>query len=257
MLYQPQVRISTGEVVGVEALLRWVHPERGPVGVQDILQVAELTPVIHALTRRVVHDVIHQVAEWNRAGIHVRASLNVSGRDLETADLATFLGESLTDGGVPANQITVEVTETAVIGDLGPSAATLADVAALGVAVSLDDFGTGYSSLAHLRRLPVSEIKIDRSFVARMVSDPEDKTIVESIVKLGRALRLGIVAEGVEDETTAAQLDAAGCEAAQGWFYARAMDPNAFEAWLNEAPERAAAVTSAKMAHSQPALKSR
>jgi diguanylate cyclase (GGDEF)-like protein len=244
LLYQPQVRIRTGEVIGVEALLRWVHPERGPVSVEDILQVAELTPVIHMITRRVVHEVIHQVAEWNHAGLRIRASLNVSVRDLETPDLVTYLGQSLTNENVPADQITVEVTETAVIGDLGPSAATLGAVAALGVAVSLDDFGTGYSSLAHLRRLPVSEIKIDRSFVARMVNDPEDKAIVESIVKLGRVLKLGVVAEGVENETTARELAAAGCEAAQGWFYARAMDPADFQSWLTASPERAAAVAS-------------
>jgi diguanylate cyclase (GGDEF)-like protein len=252
LLYQPQMRIGTGEVVGVEALLRWVHPERGPVSVEDILQVAELTPVIHTLTRRVVHEVTHQVAEWNRLGIHIRASLNVSVRDLETPDLVSYLTESLTHARVPANQITVEVTETAVIGDLGPSAATLGAVAALGVAVSLDDFGTGYSSLAHLRSLPVSEIKIDRSFVARMVNDPEDKTIVESIVKLGRALKLGVVAEGVEDEATARQLAAAGCETAQGWLYAAAMNPNEFQAWITDTPERAAAVAPAKPPPDQP-----
>ena len=129
-------------------------------------------------------------------------------------------------------QVTVEITETALLGDPAPAETTLRKIANLGVAVSLDDFGTGFSSLAHIRRLPVSEVKIDRSFVGRMAKDPEDQAIVQSIIDLARALGLTVVAEGVEDEQTAQMLADVGCDIAQGWLFARAMPADDFVKWL-------------------------
>jgi diguanylate cyclase len=230
--YQPQVRISTGEMVGVEALLRWHHPQRGLVNVEEVIQVAEHSPVMRQLTRRVVHDVVEQLARWNAAGNPQRASINVSGRDLDTMDLPQYLAETLLQADVPSRQVKVEVTETALFGDPEPSQAAMRELARLGIGLALDDFGTGYSSLVHLRRLPVSEVKIDKSFVRRMATDPEDRAIVESIIRLGRTLRLRVVAEGVEDELTAGMLLESGCDIAQGWLYAQAMPADDLLVWL-------------------------
>jgi diguanylate cyclase (GGDEF)-like protein len=236
--YQPQVLIGSGEMVGVEALLRWRHPQRGLVNVEEVIQVAEHSPVMRDLTRRVVREVVDQLARWNEAGVPQRASINVSGRDLDTTDLPHYLADTLLRAGVPRKQLKVEVTETA-LGDPDPSQAAIHELARLGIGLALDDFGTGYSSLVHLRRLPVSEIKIDRSFVRRMATDPEDRAIVESIIGLGRTLRLRVVAEGVEDERTAGMLLRSGCDIAQGWLYASAMPADDLLLWLGGHPPNA------------------
>jgi diguanylate cyclase (GGDEF)-like protein len=236
--YQPQVVIGTGETVGVEALLRWRHPQRGLVNVEEVIQVAEHSPAMHELTRRAVRDVVEQLAKWNAAGIHQRASINVSGRDLDTPDLPQYLDTTLRKAGVARQQVKVEVTETALFGDPEPSQPAMHELARLGIGLALDDFGTGYSSLVHLRRLPISEVKIDKSFVSRMASDPEDRAIVESIIGLGRTLHLRVVAEGVEDERTARLLHESGCDIAQGWFYAPAMPADELLVWLARRGDR-------------------
>jgi diguanylate cyclase (GGDEF)-like protein len=244
--YQPQVRISTGEMVGVEALLRWRHPQRGLVNVPEVIQIAEHSPIMRDLTRRVVSDVVDQLARWNAAGFAQQASLNVSGRDLDTMELPNYLAETLRRAGVAPSQVKVEVTETALLGDPEPSQAAIQELSRLGIALALDDFGTGYSSLAHLRRLPVSEIKIDKSFVSRMTANPEDRAIVESIILLGRTLRLEVVAEGVENEQTAYLLLESGCDTAQGWLYAPAMPADELPVWYAAHPPDARAARSVK-----------
>jgi diguanylate cyclase (GGDEF)-like protein len=236
--YQPQVLISSGEMVGVEALLRWRHPQRGLVNVDEVIQVAEHSPVMRDLTRRVVRDVVDQLARWNAAGVPQRASINVSGRDLDTTELAHYLVDTLSRAGVSRQQLRVEVTETA-LGDPEPFQAAIRELARVGIPLALDDFGTGYSSLVHLRRMPISEVKIDKSFVGRMAEDPEDRAIVESIIGLGRTLRLRIVAEGVEDELTAGMLLEFGCDIAQGWLYAPAMPADDLLVWLAGHPPNA------------------
>jgi EAL domain-containing protein (putative c-di-GMP-specific phosphodiesterase class I) len=190
-----------------------------------------------------VYDVVQQLAHWNATGMIQRASINVSGRDLDTVDLPRYLADTLRGAGVARQQVKVEVTETALFGDPELAQAAIQELARLGIDFSLDDFGTGYSSLAHLRRLPVSEIKIDRSFVRRMVTDSDDRAIVESIILLGRTLRLRVVAEGVEDEPTARMLLEAGCDIAQGWLYAPAMPADELLAWLASHPASAKTVS--------------
>ncbi|MBO4208468.1 putative bifunctional diguanylate cyclase/phosphodiesterase [Micromonospora echinofusca] len=232
MYYQPQVAVATGEVVGVEALLRWRHPVRGMVDPGELIRVAEQSAVMRLLTRRVVDDVLAQLARWDAAGITVRAALNVSVRDLHTGEIADRIAELLQRYGLPPDRLQLEITEGALMADPRRVLATISRLHQIGVAIALDDFGTGYSSMQHLRRLPLSEVKIDRSFVLGMAEDPDDAAIVRSMIELAGALGLRVVAEGVEDERTWRLLHAAGCEVAQGWFYARPMPAGELTAWL-------------------------
>ncbi len=232
LYYQPQVDLGTGHIVGVEALLRWHHPERGVVNPEDLIRVAEHTPVMRMLTRRVIDDVLAQLAKWRAQGLTLRASVNVSVRDLHRPELVDQLAEMLTERGIAANQIQLEITEGALMADPRRVLVTLHRLDRLGVALSLDDFGTGYSSLQHLRRLPLAEVKIDRSFVLGMAEDPDDAAVVRSIIDLARALGLRVVAEGVEDARTHAMLLDGGCEVAQGWHFARPMPADDLVTWL-------------------------
>ncbi|MEU8182163.1 EAL domain-containing protein [Micromonospora sp. NPDC049044] len=232
MYYQPQIAIATGEVVGVEALLRWRHPRRGMVDPEELIRVAEQSAVMRLLTRRVVDDVVEQLAKWSAAGIGLRAALNVSVRDLHTGEIADQIADRLARYGVPAERLQVEITEGALMADPRRVLATISQLHRIGVGIALDDFGTGYSSLQHLRRLPLSEVKVDRSFVLGMADDADDAAIVRSMIELAGALGLRVVAEGVEDERTWRLLHAAGCDAAQGWFYARPMPAAELVTWL-------------------------
>ncbi|MET0492345.1 MAG: GGDEF domain-containing phosphodiesterase [Actinoplanes sp.] len=232
LYYQPQIAIATGEVVGVEALLRWRHPVRGKVSPEELLRVAEQTPVMRMLTSRVLREVIAQLAAWQEAGRPVRAAVNVSARDLHAADIAEEIDTLLRGYGVPADLLQLEITESALMADPHRVLNTITRLDRMGVAISLDDFGTGYSSLQHLRRLPLSEVKIDRSFVLGMAADRGDAAIVRSVIALADSLGLRVVAEGVEDERTWRLLAAAGCHAAQGWFHARPMPAADLAEWL-------------------------
>jgi diguanylate cyclase (GGDEF)-like protein len=231
--YQPQIAVATGEVVGVEALLRWRHPARGMVGPSELLRVAEQTPVMRLLTSRVLREVIGQLGAWRAAGRPLRAAVNVSVRDLHAADIAEEIDALLHSYEVPADLLQLEITESALMADPHRVLDTITRLDRMGVAISLDDFGTGYSSLQHLRRLPFSEVKIDRSFVLGMAADRGDSAIVHSVIALADALGLRVVAEGVEDERTWRLLAAAGCHAAQGWFHARPMPAEELAAWLS------------------------
>jgi diguanylate cyclase (GGDEF)-like protein len=232
MHYQPQVSLVTGEVEGVEALLRWRHPRQGHIPTADLLNVAEHSPVMQQLTAHVVDDVMAQVAAWRNEGLTLRTSLNVSVRDLYSDDLATHIARRLAEHGLPPSQIQVEITESALLADLSRIQATVNQIAALGVTVSLDDFGTGYSSLQHLRRLPIGEIKIDRSFVAGMADNRDDAAIVRSIVEMAGTLGIRTVAEGVEHEETRLVLADAGCTLIQGWITAHPMPADELARWL-------------------------
>jgi len=232
LYYQPQIAVATGEVVGVEALLRWRHPERGPVGPDELIRVVEQTPVMQLLTDRVLHEVIAQLAAWRAAGRPVRAAVNVSVRDLHAGEIAERIQELLLRYEVPADLLQLEITESALMADPHRVLNTITKLDRMGVAISLDDFGTGFSSLQHLRRLPLAEVKIDRSFVLGMATDRGDAAIVRSVIDLADALGLRVVAEGVEDERTWRLLAEAGCHAAQGWFHARPMPAADLADWL-------------------------
>jgi diguanylate cyclase (GGDEF)-like protein len=232
MHYQPQVCLATGRVEGVEALLRWRHPVYGEVPTQDLITMAERSSVMHLLTMRVIEDVIAQVADWSAGGSDLRASINVSTRDLYRDDIVPHLAAQLRRHGVNPCQVQIEITEGALLRDPNRVAGTVARICGLGVAVALDDFGTGYSSLQHLRKLPISEIKIDRSFVGGMAHNHDDAAIVRSTVEMARSLGIRTVAEGVETEYTRALLSEAGCTLAQGWLTAHPMPAAELTKWL-------------------------
>jgi diguanylate cyclase (GGDEF)-like protein len=232
LYYQPQIAVATGEVVGVEALLRWRHPVRGLVGPEELIRVAEQTPVMRLLTGRVLSEVIAQVGAWRDAGRPVRASVNVSVRDLHAGDIADHVQTLLQRYAVPSDLLQLEITESALMADPHRVLNTITRLHRMGVAISLDDFGTGFSSLQHVRRLPIAEVKVDRSFVLGMATSRGDAAIVRSVIDLAAALGLRVVAEGVEDERTWRLLAAAGCHAAQGWFHARPMPAADLAVWL-------------------------
>ncbi|MBB5869756.1 diguanylate cyclase (GGDEF)-like protein [Allocatelliglobosispora scoriae] len=231
--YQPQIAIDSGEIVGVEALLRWQHPVFGQVDPEELIKAAEPSAVMRQLTRWVLDQTITQLATWRPMALKLRCAVNVSVRDLHSDDIVEHITELLRTRGVTADQIQLEITEEALMADPHRVLITLGRLDRLGVAIALDDFGTGYSSLQHLRRLPLAEVKIDRSFVLGMTDDPDDAAIVRSIIELAGALGLRVVAEGVEDEKIWRLLHEAGCEVAQGWFYARPMAAAQLVDWMS------------------------
>ena len=240
LVFQPQVDARTGTVLGAEALLRWTHPRRGDVPPGEFIPVVERTSVIRRLSRWVVDAALAQARAWGDRGHDLPVSVNVSARDLADPGLAAEIAELLGRHGVPAQQLTIEVTESGLVADERRAVETVAQLRALGLRVSIDDFGTGYSSIAYLNRLGAHEVKIDRSFV-QGGRDPSCEAIVRASVELGHALGLEIVAEGVEDAPTGEWLRAIGCDRLQGYFIARPMSAGAFESWLAARYRRAVA----------------
>ncbi|MBT2438754.1 bifunctional diguanylate cyclase/phosphodiesterase [Streptomyces sp. ISL-36] len=229
--YQPKVRFD-GQVAGLEALVRWVHPERGRVPPDEFIAIAESSGLMPHLTEYVLETALAQVAKWRSQGLNVPVAVNVSPRDVHTPGFAGAVAARLARHGVPAGALQLEITEHVLLEDPQRAADTMAGLTGHGVKMSLDDFGTGYSSLVHLRRLPVSELKIDRSFVARLAVDAEDAEIVRCTLDLAHSLGLLVVAEGVEDDETWERLRDLGCDAVQGWLVAAAMPPAEATAWL-------------------------
>ncbi|HEX5565859.1 MAG TPA: bifunctional diguanylate cyclase/phosphodiesterase [Streptomyces sp.] len=229
--YQPKVGFD-GTVSGLEALVRWVHPERGRVPPDEFIAIAETSGLMPQLTEYVLETALAQAARWRAQGLTVPVAVNVSPRDVHSPGFAGSVAARLARHGVPAGALQLEITEHVLLEDPQQAADTLAALTGHGVRMSLDDFGTGYSSLVHLRRLPVSELKIDRSFVARLAVDTEDAEIVRCTVDLAHSLGLLVVAEGVEDDETWERLRDLGCDAVQGWLVSAAMPPAEATAWL-------------------------
>ncbi|MEV8633415.1 EAL domain-containing protein [Streptosporangium sp. NPDC051023] len=232
--YQPKLDLATGQVRGVEALLRWRHPERGMISPGEFVPMAEQSYLMRHLTRYVIDAALEQAAHWWHIGLHEQISVNVSARDLLDSTLPDLLEAGLTRYHLPPKAIQLEVTERVLMTDQAYTADAVHALASLGVPLALDDFGTGYSSLVRLQRLPVSEVKIDASFVRRIGESRDDERIVRSIVDLVRSLGLRSVAEGVESDDVAARLADMGCELAQGWLFAEPMSAAETTVWLRE-----------------------
>ena len=221
--FQPQVDLRTGEVCGAEALVRWYHPTRGVLPPAAFLDVVEAGDLIHPLTRSVLDQALAAAAGWHAVDLDVSVAVNVSTRCLQDRQLVPDVLAALERHGVAAQRLTLEITESALMAERPRILAALTNLTDQGVRLSLDDFGTGYSSLSHLRALPVSELKVDRSFVRDMTGRPTDARLVRTVVDLAHSLGMLVVAEGVEDAATLAALADMGCDVAQGFFYAPAM----------------------------------
>ena len=231
--YQPKVDLRSRKVVGAEALLRWRHPKRGMIPPDRFIPLAEQGGLIKPLTRWVLGKAVAQCETWQRKHHDLAVSVNLSARNLEDAELIEHITGLVGTGALPPHLLRLELTETAVMADPAHAVEVLGHLKEKGVAVAIDDFGTGYSSLAYLRRLPVSELKIDKSFVMGMTGlNQEDTTIVRSTSELGHNLGLSVVAEGVEDERTLDLLGVIGCDGAQGYHIARPMPAADLDRWL-------------------------
>jgi diguanylate cyclase (GGDEF)-like protein len=232
MHFQPTVSFPSGRPVGVEALVRWQHPERGLVFPDAFLDLVEQSGMMRHLTHLALAKSLAQAAGWWRSGLELTVAVNVSVRDLTDTSFAEVVADLLRVHDLPARALKLEITEHVLMADPGRMAQALTSMDRLGVDLSLDDFGTGYSSLVHLKRLPVSEIKVDRSFVQRMTSDPDDAVIVRSIIDLAHSLSLRVVAEGVETMDTWRALEALGCDLAQGYLISRPLSGADLTVWL-------------------------
>lgn len=231
--YQPKVDMRQGKVVGVEALLRWRHPERGLLPPSEFLPIIEGSDLIVALGDWVIGEVLRQLVDWSEEGLEVCASVNVAARHLQTANFVQRLqAQQAIYPGLPTGSLEIEVLETDAMADLSYASGVIEHCRKLGVNCALDDFGTGYSSLAYLRRLPANTIKIDASFVHDMLRDRENLAIVEGVIGLAHAFQRVVVAEGVENTEVGIMLVRMGCDLAQGYGIARPMPPDALPGWI-------------------------
>ncbi|MDQ6837990.1 MAG: bifunctional diguanylate cyclase/phosphodiesterase [Actinomycetota bacterium] len=230
--YQPKAELRTGRVVGVEALVRWQHRTFGLLSPDVFIPLAEHVGLIRPLTLKVLDAAIDEQHRLHDRGFAVKMAVNISVRSVLDVNLPDQVAAVLGAHGMDAADLTLEITESSVMADPGRTIGILGRLDALGVCISVDDFGTGYSSLSYLKRLPVSEMKIDRSFVSGLLNDDSDAAIVRSTVDLARNLGLRVVAEGVEDRATWTKLAALGCDEAQGFFVSAPLPPEALRAWI-------------------------
>ncbi|MEX0984717.1 MAG: EAL domain-containing protein [Actinomycetota bacterium] len=248
MYYQPKVRLADGRVAGAEALIRWQHPAMGLLPPDEFIPLVEKTVLLRPLTQFVIGSVLHQWRTWADMGIRIPVAVNISPRSLLDGDLPDLVAAQLERWDVPPAFLRMELTESFLMGDSGRSTAVLDALSDVGVGLSIDDFGTGYSSLSYLKRLPIEEIKIDRSFVMQMHVDANDFMIVRATVELGRNLGLRVVAEGVEDLDTFDRLAEFGCDEAQGFYISRPIPVDEFTLWLSVRNLERESVVSARSA---------
>jgi EAL domain-containing protein (putative c-di-GMP-specific phosphodiesterase class I) len=232
--YQPQINVATGEVAGVEALVRWQHPERGLLYPDVFLPLAEEIGMMDRLTDWVLRVAIRQVKRWNRDGTYLRIAVNLSAQDLRDGRISESISRLIALYGIDPRQLCLELTETTVTTEADRAAESLRALSRLGIRISIDDFGTGYSSLSHLKQFPVDELKIDKQFVIGMATDPDDAAIVSSTIELAHRLGVDVVVEGVEDRVAYDAIARLGAEYAQGFGISHPLTAKAFETWLSD-----------------------
>jgi diguanylate cyclase (GGDEF)-like protein len=250
LVFQPQLDLLTGCVDRAEALVRWAHPTRGLVAPDEFIPVAENTGTIAPITEFVVREAIAEVRRWRDLGLSLGVSVNVSVRDLSDERLLNTVRTSLLRSRVAAGSLTLEVTESGVMIDPQRTVRALESLREIGVRIAIDDFGTGQASLGYLKQLAVDELKIDKSYVLDLLSGRHDSVIVRSTVDLAHDLGLAVVAEGVEDDPTLAELRRIGCDTAQGYGLGRPMPADQFQLWLRAYDAAAAEVSSRDLVES-------
>jgi diguanylate cyclase (GGDEF)-like protein/PAS domain S-box-containing protein len=234
--YQPEIDLSTGRTVRVEALLRWNRADGTQLLPDEFLPLVAASETIDRISRWVLDKAIRDCREWQDLGLDVGVSVNLSAYNLRDRQLAAYIDATLRLRGVPAGMLTVEITESGVLSDAVLATGTFSALRQIGVGLSIDDFGTGYSSLVHLKHLPFTELKIDRTFTDELLTNEEDAAIVRSTIDLGHELGRTIVAEGVESLAVLEQLRHYGCDCAQGYYISRPLDKSALRAWLLDPP---------------------
>lgn len=240
--YQPKLDLRSRKVVGVEALLRWRHPDYGSVPPDEFIPLTEQSGLIFPLTDWVLREALRQCELWHQQGLQLQVAVNLSTCSLQDAQCASKIANLLSKRLVMAKQLVLEITESAMMTDVNRAMDAASALDAIGVCLSIDDFGTGFSSLSHLKRLPVDELKIDRSFVQDMAQDQSDIILIQSIIDLAHNMDLRVVAEGVESAAAIEILDRLGCDIVQGFFISRPLPAREFEAWLRHSvwPKEAA-----------------
>lgn len=220
--YQPQVNLYTGDIVGMEALIRWRSPEQGLVAPGEFIQLLESTGLIVPVGEYVLREACQQQLQWLQQGFnYFKMAVNISARQFDDPDFTSRVADLLEETGLDSKHLEVEVTESAVMHDTKASILRLEELRALGLSIAIDDFGTGYSSLAYLQQFPVSKIKIDRSFISELANRPDDRIITQAIISMAHALRTKVVAEGIEDSIQVSMLATQGCDTGQGYFFSR------------------------------------
>jgi diguanylate cyclase (GGDEF)-like protein len=247
--YQPKIAVSSGNAVGMEALVRWDHPTRGRIAPDEFIPVAEQTGLIRDLTAYVLAQSLRQCRVWHDLGYDLRVSVNISARVLHDADFPRVIATTLDQANIPADWLMLEITESMIMTDPERSILALDELRSLGVRLSIDDYGTGHASLSSLKRLPVTEMKIDKTFITRMADDPRDVEITTSTVHLAGRLGLDVVAEGVETAEVAQLLNTMGCPTAQGYYYCRPLPPDELLTWLHRTQTCTTSTGSARTDH--------
>ncbi|HYL19008.1 MAG TPA: EAL domain-containing protein, partial [Burkholderiales bacterium] len=233
--YQPKVELATGRLIGAEALLRWRHPEHGLLSPARFIPVAEETGLIVPLGEWILRAACTQAQRWRDSGLDLKMlSVNISARQFRSRDLVEQITGVLTQTGLPAACLDLEITESLMMEDVEAFIVLLRELKTLGVQLSVDDFGIGYSSLNYLKQFPVDRLKIDRSFVCDIASDPGDAAIVQAVIQLGHVLGLAVTAEGVETSEQLAFLRRHGCDEGQGYHFSKPLAPAEFEALLRK-----------------------
>ena len=234
MHYQPKTSVVSGELVGVEALVRWQHPTRGLLGPDEFIDLAEGTTLIHRLTTVVIDKALTFTRRWLDQGVRLPVAVNVSARTLLDRGFPAVVADQLDRAGVPAELLCIELTEGTIMADPDRAIGILRELRARGVRLSVDDFGTGYSSMSYLKILPVDELKVDRSFVRDMTREVNDTILVQSAIDLGHNLGLAVVAEGVEDADTLGALKTLGADIIQGYLLGRPMSEDLLQQWVTD-----------------------
>lgn len=233
LYFQPQVNMQTGLVFGAEALIRWHNKERGYIRPDIFIPVAERTDQIHAITWWTINTAIRLIKDWPKTWTPLKVAINISTKVLKDTEFVESVRSSLNIWDTAHEQLTLEITESALMDDMTTSFITLEELKTLGLNISIDDFGTGYSSMAYFKYIPANELKIDQSFVSYMLNNPMDMHIVKTVIEMAHGFDFKVVAEGIENKETFNALKDLGCDIAQGYYLARPMPQKEFIEWLN------------------------